>query len=164
MGHGNALGCPAQDCLRPLDPSWKIRRRHHPRIRSRRSWRLAADGPPRPNSNNSSYQHPSRPAGRAQTWQTQRRNAHAPAPSRTAKTRALPHRGPTHRRTPRRCSRRLLLRCVCASAPSFILLIPPCTFCFYLSRLTRPQPPARSRPRTSWNYMYTADAPSSVQC
>ena len=30
--------------------------------------------------------------------------------------------------------------------------------------LTRPQPPARSLPRTSWNYTYTADAPSSAQC
>jgi len=30
--------------------------------------------------------------------------------------------------------------------------------------LTRLQPPARSRPKTSWNYTYTADAPSSAQC
>ena len=47
-------------------------------------------------------------------------------------------------------------------------LIPPCPFlCFYQSLNSsspRSQPPARSRLRTSWNYTYTADAPSSARC
>ena len=100
-----ALGRPAQDHLRSLDPSCKVWRSRHPHLRTGCAPRLAANGPLHP----SSAHQPGQGQPHTQTpTQRQRKNI----PSGSMETAALPRRRPANLRAPRRRARRLLPRCV----------------------------------------------------